>query len=1774
MLDILRGELERLFSLDELTSLSRDVLGFDPDSVGGTAAKASFARALTDLCAEQDALEALAEAILASRADADARLRDLSAAGAPAKEELAAGAALGPYTITRKVGEGSVGIVYAAKSAGHAVTLKVLRREAARDRRALHRFLTATRLVGRVTHDALPHGVVAGTVADGGPSYVAYDQVDAQPLAARIARTGPMHLNEARPLLKGLLEGLAALHEQRLAHGDLKLENILVARGSDGAQKVLLVDAGTDRLRLRARSQSGQSDVIASIGAPKTMAPEQVRGQAADARTDLYGLGAVLYEVLTGKPVFAAATPLDAAVAHLSQEPAAPSTVAPKGWVSADVDRFVLALLHKDPAQRPVSALALLEALEGLGKAAAKRSAPAITDEEIDTRIAALAASPEDADFAVILETAIEEGGDATKVAEALAATAEALEPGDDDAKREAKKALWSRAARIFETAKQKERAEHAYAAVVALDPSSDVALARLEDLRRDLGKFDELVEMLLSRSEAATSPKDRARAMAEIGRVYAHDLKDASQAVVAWAQAFCEDPATAAYADDLERAAGSDATLWNDAITTCAHATTDSALAVELKNVLFERLARWYDQKLSRPDLSLPCWQAIVATDPGHDAALAGMAAIYRKAQQWPELGAVLLRRADAAKTPARGRDLRAEAADLLENKLSDHTRAREVYEQVLAEDPGHEKATEALGRILERTGDFAGFVKLLERRAEALRGDEKCVALARIAAVYEDQLGDQATAVFRYESILSIDDKNVPALKGLDRIYSRAGKYHELLAVLEREVVAAATPRQKINLHERIAGVWDEEFLDHAKAAEACEAILAIDAAHDAALSALARHYRALDRWEDVAAVYEKHLKLAPDDARRAELALALGRVLAEQIGSPERATRAYEIVIEADPHNAGALEALARLREVSGDAVAALSAIEMIAAKATTPEAKAEQWMRAARLLDSRGDKDGAIERYRQALDANPRDPAAAIALRSAYAARGDVVAAVDLIAREIGMTEGNLAKAALLAEMAKLCKERLKDGDRARNAARDAVDLDPTSLDALVVLGDLAFESERFREAAGHYETIASRVDSMPKADATRVLVRWVDSLSKTGSTEKALAPVDTLLRLAPDDVEALSRVARVTFEHGDPKRSFELHQSLLERFHDRLIGAENAEALYRLGESARRAGDLDGALKPLLEAAEMDSTSEAPLTALAKVYEAKEDWESVVRVKTRRLDVAAGEERYAVLLDIGDVLASRIGDRTRAAKTYVAALEEHPDDRRLLSKLMQLYSEEKDWSKLVDVVLRLADFVEEPAQKAKYVHTAAILCATEIKDLDAALAHYDRVLELDPSMDRALDEATALRRERGDHLGVERLLKTRLDRASAAGDRDKMLATFTALGELYQKGLGWMSEAIDAFEAAQTLDPDDRERNELLGELYASDPAQYLDKAVTAQRAVLRRTPFRAESYKLLRKLYTDAKRADAAWCLCQALVSLELAEPDEQRFFERMRTETAAPAQNQLSDEDWTARLIHEDADPLLTSLFAAIEPAIIAARSQSFESLGFDPSYAIDLASSPYTLPQTLYYAASVVGLPTPPTFENANDPGGLSFLHAQVPAIMLGQAALGVDVPPQVAAFVAARHLAYYRPGLYVRHLVPTGTGLKAWLFAAIRLIAPNFPVPGDIEGQVRDNGEALTRGLVGQQREHLASAVSKLLQGGGSLDLKRWVAGVDLTADRAGFVCAHDLGVASEAIKASGDDASSVGCKDRVKELTLFAVDERYFAIRSRLSITIDG
>jgi tetratricopeptide (TPR) repeat protein len=1789
-IDIVRAELERLFSLEEMTAISQRLLGLDPQDVGGATARASFARALTERCAAGDRLDALVDVIVASRQGADPRVRE--ATGFFGSEELEPGSSLGPFTITRPLGDHPVANVYAARRGYEDCVLKVLRRQFSVNKRAVQRLLTLNRMVAALEHPGLPAGLDAGESE--GSYWISHDYIEEQPLSVRFARTGPIHISELKPILIGILRPLSALHAARIPHGDLRFESVLIGRETAG--HVTLVDFGLDRLRERGPLANGHGGLVAVFGSPKTMAPEQIRGQRADTAADVYAFGAMMYELLSGVPVFQFESPADIAFAHLTKTPEPPSARGPRGSIGRDVDAFVLSLLEKDPDRRPRHAGALLDALESLGRASlSSRTMPeSFPPERLSGAIEALIAAPLEAGAAEALETAVDEGADPKSVAEAFRLAADELTGKGADAI-DGRKSLLHRAARTLDVGGDKAQAERVYETIVELDPTDVPAHVALEALRRSQGKHAEVVESLLARSEAAAPGADKAHLFAEIGRICEVELQDPEQGLLAYSRALCETPLDRDLADEIERIAEARQPLWNEVLATVVATIQAGGLQERERCKLLAYAGRWYERKLSRADLAIEAYREILALEPLNDEAHEGLSAIYKKAHQWSELVSLLTLRAGASGDSPRARDLRTEAAVVLDAHLDDAAGAADIYGQVLADDPTHEKATVGMTRLAERSGDYAALVDVLERRAKAHSGSQRTKTLLEIAEIYEQQVGQLPEAEGRYQKILDEEPADPKALRGLDRIYNRTGKYRELLENLRRQVATVDTPRQKVNLYERMATLLEDEFLDHVSAADCLEKALAIDPASQEALAKLPRYYRILARWELLEQLYERQANVATSDVERIERLMQRVQILSENLASPDMATRVCEQVLELDSNHGPALETLARLREQAGDAQAALKAIETLAASASTPEARAEHWVRAGRLLEERGDLDLAIERYKLAIEACPGEPGAASALRRAYATRGDAAGVVALIENELASAEGKTTRARLYGELARVFRDKLRDDDQAEVSAKTALELDPTNPDALLVLGEIAFDRERYLEASKYLEALVLRANALPKGDAVRALVRFVEAFGRGlgelsspslpersdlgarpslgDSQRRLLSALESLEQIAPEDNSSAARVARILFEYGDSAAARDVYTRLLERHGTSLSAVETADAQWRLGEILRRLGELDKAVDLLKASADADPSISAPLNALARVYEATGDWEEFTRVKRRRLEMASGTERFELLMEIGDAEFKKLGDRARAAKTYLTALDERRDDRKLLTKLMELFSEEKDWASLVEVVLRLAGFVEDPKQRAKYMQTAAIVSARQLGEVKRALEYYNRALEFDPTFVRARDEAIELCQQAGDHEGVERLLKDQLDQAKRLQDRELIVRVLDSLGALYQKALNEPALAIGAYEAAQAFDPDGKERAALLAELYASDVTQYLDKAVKAHGEMLAANPYRVESYKLLRRLYTEARRPDPAWCLCQVLSVLGLAEPDEERFYRRHRADNAAAARSPLDAEDWAARIAHRDADPLVTHIFSLIQPTIIGARTQSLQALGFDENHLIDITSEEHPVCQTLNYAQGVLGFAAPSVFQNPDDPAGLGFVHAHAPSIVLGRAAFESEVPNQALAFVVGRHLTYFLPGYYVRHLVPTGTGLKGWLFAAVKLCVPQFPIAPDLQGQVDEAFAHISQDFHGVQREMLASMVSKLLQSGGAIDLKKWVAAIDLTADRAGFILANDLGVATEIVRAT-EDASSVPAAERVKDIVLYGVSTPYFELREKLGIAVDS
>jgi serine/threonine protein kinase/tetratricopeptide (TPR) repeat protein len=266
-------------------------------------------------------------------------------------------ARIGHYTIARKLGEGGMGVVYAARDdrLERTVALKTLS-SMADDETARKRFWREARAAASVNHPNICQIYEIGE--DTGELFIAMELLEGEALAERLQR-GPLSVSEAMSVATGMLAALAALHARGIIHRDLKPSNVFLA-----PHGVKLLDFGLARPEpdLSASSLEGLTRTGILLGTPRYMSPEQVAGESIDARSDLFAAGAILFELLAGRPAFSGRNVVEVLHSTLHEQPPA-LTGSP---AVAAIDRVIRRALAKRPADRPPSAEAMAGELRGI----------------------------------------------------------------------------------------------------------------------------------------------------------------------------------------------------------------------------------------------------------------------------------------------------------------------------------------------------------------------------------------------------------------------------------------------------------------------------------------------------------------------------------------------------------------------------------------------------------------------------------------------------------------------------------------------------------------------------------------------------------------------------------------------------------------------------------------------------------------------------------------------------------------------------------------------------------------------------------------------------------------------------------------------------------------------------------------------------------------------------------------------------------------------------------------------------------------------------------------------------------------------------------------------------------------------------------------------------------------------------------------------------------------------------------------------------------------
>jgi serine/threonine protein kinase/Flp pilus assembly protein TadD len=260
----------------------------------------------------------------------------------------------GRYEILESLGTGGMGAVYRVydRQLGEEAALKLIHPEIAANLKSIDRFKNELKVARRITHKSVCKMYDLGE--SGGTSYITMEYVTGEDLKSVIHRMGTLTMRKSVSIAKQVAEGLGEAHKLGIIHRDLKPGNIMI--DEDGNAKIM--DFGIARSLTSAETTA--EDAI--IGTPDYMSPEQVEGKSADARADIYALGIILFEMVTGRVPFEGDTPLSVAHKHKYEQPPEPKKINPQ--VPDSLSCLILRCLEKDRARRYASAADLLEELE------------------------------------------------------------------------------------------------------------------------------------------------------------------------------------------------------------------------------------------------------------------------------------------------------------------------------------------------------------------------------------------------------------------------------------------------------------------------------------------------------------------------------------------------------------------------------------------------------------------------------------------------------------------------------------------------------------------------------------------------------------------------------------------------------------------------------------------------------------------------------------------------------------------------------------------------------------------------------------------------------------------------------------------------------------------------------------------------------------------------------------------------------------------------------------------------------------------------------------------------------------------------------------------------------------------------------------------------------------------------------------------------------------------------------------------------------------------
>jgi tetratricopeptide (TPR) repeat protein len=913
-----------------------------------------------------------------------------------------------------------------------------------------------------------------------------------------------------------------------------------------------------------------------------------------------------------------------------------------------------------------------------------------------------------------------------------------------------------------------------------------------------------------------------------------------------------------------------------------------------------------------------------------------------------------------------------------LFEGKLSDPPRAIHWLERARQLDAARtESALPALERLYRATSRWPELAEVLEALAERAQGEERAGLLFRLGQLREERLGDAERASEAYGRALEVDPRHLPALRAAERLHEAAGRLEPLAQNLTAQRALAQDGPTRLRLAVRLAEVT-QALGREADAATLWREVLAQDPRHDGAFAALDGLYEKLARWAELAELLRARLQQPLDRREAARLNDRLGWVLGARLGDSSQAIQSFQAVVESDPRNRRALEALR-------DIYAAQGALEQLAAtyRRLIPLQEDAAGVKAVRLklaevLLQGGSRQEAVEQAKRAFDLEPNGEEELARIAGVFEAAGaapERVRAVEARAQLLAQAGRGAEAVAAWLQSAELWERPLGRPEGAAAALEKVLELEPASRDAFQRLRDLHARTGSWRDYVRVLDQYAPRVPD--RAERVALLREMAEVHEKRlGQKELAFLACCRAFQEDPADEGAVQAAQRLAAETEAYDELAAVYEQVAEEAQGGLRGRLFIE-LGRIRDS--KLDDADGAEAAFRRALESDPASPEVLDALTSLFTRRGRVRDLVITLEQKLEAAAGlEEKKAILLEIAKLSDGPLQDPQEAVVSLRRVLELDGGDAPAIELLASIYRREKRHGELAQLLARARDLAPDDVARIGWQLQLAALHENELADDEAAVEDYRSALGLDDRRPEALaglerlytklDRFAELNRvyERQADLAQDPREKVRILGKSASIWEEKLnnipkaierqeqilaadggnLGAAKALEALYRREGAW-EKLIAVMSHHLTLVQERREQVQLevaIGDVWWKE-LQRVDRAEAMFSHALQMSPDSREAVSALGRLYERSGNWNLALEMLQREVKLAVATPDAVEVYARIGRIQEEMLQDRAAAKEAYGRAL--DLDPgHLVSLRAM--KAIAEAERDRERYLGF----------------------------------------------------------------------------------------------------------------------------------------------------------------------------------------------------------------------------------